>query len=86
MKRCNIFRYLIDNELDRSFDLIVAIRCLCADYHSGQWSRGYRIYSRIESRYKPQRIPISRNDLKSDDWERAAEIYDMLEETYKNKL
>jgi len=32
--------------MDR-FDLYGALHVLCVRYHSGQWSRGYRILSRL---------------------------------------
>lgn len=31
-------------------DFIFALYVFCCDYHSGQWSRGYRILSRIAKR------------------------------------
>ncbi len=33
-----------------SFDFTFALYVFCMDYHSGQWSRLYRIMSRISSR------------------------------------
>ena len=33
-----------------SFDLTAAVYVFCSNHHSGQWSRGYRIMSRIAKR------------------------------------
>lgn len=72
---------------DKRFNTIVAIYCLCADYHSGQRSRGYRILSRISSHYRPQNIPCSLEDLeKSDDWLESLELYRELETKYAHRL
>ena len=36
------------------FDLYGALYLLCTRWHSGQWSRGYRILSRLDTAgYKP---------------------------------
>lgn len=71
---------------DERFNLIVALYCLCNDYHSGQWSRGYRILSRIVGAYKPHNIPSSREELDDDQWLDAANKYDELKARYENKL
>jgi hypothetical protein len=34
-------------ELEYRFDLYGALHMLCSRWHSGQWSRGYRILSRL---------------------------------------
>jgi hypothetical protein len=67
------------------FDLVTALYVLCNDYHSGQWSRGYRLLSRINRRYRPKNIPCTRDDL-TNEWESAALIYDELETKYADKL
>lgn len=58
-------------------ELIFALYQLCCDYHSGQWSRGYRIMSRI-----------SRLGIKVVDSEeiREGECYQYLESKYSNVL
>jgi hypothetical protein len=38
--------------MDR-FDLYGALYLFCCRYHSGQWSRGYRILSRLSRVYSP---------------------------------
>lgn len=38
------------------FELVATLYVLCMDYHSGQWSRGYRLLSRITSRYRRPHI------------------------------
>lgn len=35
------------------FDLYGALWLLCSRHHSGQWSRGYRILSRLRAQYSP---------------------------------
>lgn len=71
---------------DERSDLIVALLCLCSDYHSGQWSRGYRLLCRIQTRYRPRNMPTTRDNLNRDEWESVAMIYDALEEKYSGKL
>lgn len=62
------------------FDLIAAIYLFCADYHSGQWSRGYRILSRIETRYRPRNLDLLREE------ETVKCIYDQLVKNYADKM
>jgi hypothetical protein len=65
------------------FDLIHAIAYLTSNYHSGQWSRGYRLWCRAK-------IWLARHgvdhplDMKMSD--RAQRIYDIIEEDYKDKM
>lgn len=33
-------------------DFWFALYVFCADYHGGQWSRGYRILSKLSSQYR----------------------------------
>lgn len=64
-----------------SFELIAALYLVCSDYHSGQWSRGYRILSRITRQYKPRNIDkrlLAEPDI--------AELYRRIVENYANKL
>lgn len=43
-----------EDQLQDRFDRYGALYKLCTDYHSGQWSRGYRILSRLHiAGYKP---------------------------------
>jgi hypothetical protein len=37
-----------------SHDFILALYVFCANFHSGQASRGYRIVSRLERGYQPR--------------------------------
>ena len=48
----------------------------CMDYHSGQWSRGYRILSRL-------RVRLSDNEIAEC---RESEIYAYLVNTYKETV
>jgi hypothetical protein len=36
-----------------SIELAEALYYFCEDYHSGQWSRGYRILCRVSRIFKP---------------------------------
>jgi hypothetical protein len=49
----------------------------CMDYHSGQWSRGYRLLSRMSPRNFTSELC---NEL------RETELYIQLEEKYSNKV
>jgi hypothetical protein len=62
-------------------DTIVGLYVYCANFHSGQSSRLYRLQSRIESRYRPR---LSDNAWKAiskgigparDEWTEAREVY-----------
>lgn len=74
------------------FNLIVAIRALCIDHYSGQWSRGYRLLSRIASRYPNARNLPDRRELVLDrytgtnEWAEAYDLYRTLRATHRNKL
>jgi len=63
-----------------SFDKIAAVYVWCSDNHSGQWSRGYRIMSRIAK----MRINLTDNAWEAiqcgtgrgkDEWAEAREMY-----------
>jgi len=41
------------DEIGKRFDFLGALYLFCVSYHSGQWSRGYRILSRLSRIYKP---------------------------------
>lgn len=54
-----------DQVLDR-FDRYGALYLLCSRWHSGQWSRGYRILSRLSLKgYRPG-LSIQSNRFESD--------------------
>lgn len=59
-------------------NLIEALYYFCSDYHSGQWSRGYRILCRVSRIFKP---PLS-NSMS----EEAEPIYHLLVERYGDKV
>jgi hypothetical protein len=45
---------MTDEQLNHRFDLYGALYLLCSRWHSGQWSRGYRILSRlVNAGFKP---------------------------------
>jgi hypothetical protein len=68
--------------MDR-FDLYGALYLLCSRYHSGQWSRGYRILSRLSlAGYKPG-LSVQSNRFESD---AQREIYRHLFRTYRHSL
>jgi hypothetical protein len=65
------------------FDLYGALWLLCSRYHSGQWSRGYRLLSRLSrAGYKPG-IGLQRGQFESDE-QRA--IYLTLAARYRRVL
>jgi len=65
------------------FDLYGALWLFCSKYHSGQWSRGYRILSRlIIARYNPG-IGLQRGEFES---EEQQNIYNDLVRDYSSKI
>lgn len=65
---------------DRRFELIATLYVLCMDYHSGQWSRGYRLLCRIARRYNPRLADGYLTEL------RAGDLYANLAERYGARL
>lgn len=77
-----------DGRLLMSFDTIAAVYVWCSDNHSGQWSRGYRIMSRIAK----LRINLTDNAWEAiqhgtgrakDEWAEAREMYLRLDSSRK---
>jgi hypothetical protein len=69
--------------VNNRFDLYGALYLFCNRYHSGQWSRGYRILSRLSiARYRPG-LSIQQNRFET---EEQKEIYKILVRNYKNKM
>lgn len=69
--------------------LIFALFVFCQDYHSGQWSRGYRILSRIVSRYDPQLRDSAYDGIRNgtnDEWYTEHLIYNDLVNKYGTKV
>ena len=65
------------------FDLYGALYVFCRDYHSGQWSRGYRILSRLSRMgYKPG-LSLQCNKFETLE---QKQIYRYLVKNYKNKI
>jgi hypothetical protein len=65
------------------FDLYGALYLSCSRYHSDQWSRGYRILSRLAiAGYRPG-LSIQSNRFESDGqrW-----VYRHLVKTYKGRV
>jgi hypothetical protein len=62
-------------------ELVATLYVLCMDYHGGQWSRGYRLLSRIARRYRRVRI----NDAYAAEL-RASELYATLARRYGARL
>lgn len=71
---------------DNRFNLIAALYAFCTHYHSGQWSRGYRIFSRIITRYNPRNIPCELIMNGDEEWEESHLIYQKLVNKYANKI
>lgn len=68
--------------MDR-FDLYGALYLLCSRYHSGQWSRGYRILSRLAiAGYRPG-LSIQSNRFES---ETQRDLYKSLWRKYRDSL
>lgn len=59
------------------YELLFALYQLCCDYHSGQWSKGYRIMSRIS------RLGVRIVDAQEI---RDSECYQYLERKYADRL
>jgi hypothetical protein len=66
---------------DARFELVATLYVLCMDYHGGQWSRGYRLMSRIARRYR--RVSIT-NAYAAE--LRAGELYATLARRYAARL
>lgn len=65
------------------FDLYGALWLFCSRYHSGQWSRGYRILSRLSARgYRPG-LGIQSNRFES---ETQRDIYRALVRNHKERI
>ena len=74
---------LSDEEILRRFDLYGALYVFCADYHSGQDSRGYRILSKLDhAQCRPSPF-LSSSSFESDE---QAEIYADLVANYADKV
>lgn len=73
---------------DARFSLITALHAVCSAYHSGQWSRGYRILSRIETAYSPRNLPDLNTIFKNKNYEHCEtrEIARTLVKKYRNAL
>lgn len=81
-------------------DFVFALYVFCADYHTGQWSRGYRLLSFITSRYGPQLSDSAwgaiqgnrhtRKERRLDsawaEWENARVYYRQLKRKYAGKI
>lgn len=72
-------------DVDESdFDFVEALYAFVSDYHSGQWSPGYKLLSRIVSELKFNPAPSFRGyDSLS---EEGKMIYDDLKDKYENKM
>ena len=72
-----------ESELDYRFDLYGALWAFCSRFHSGQWSRGYRILSRLTAaNYSPG------NGLQGGRFESPTQrdIYRELVRSYKSSV
>lgn len=66
-----------------SIDKLAGIYVYCMDYHSGQWSREYRILSRIVGQYKLRLTDSAIRQISEPideecEWIEAAEVYQTL--------
>lgn len=61
-------------------DLVRAVYHLAADWHSGQWSRGYKLLCRVYNYAQRHGIDVHRRTRASQ------RLYLQLESRYANKL
>ena len=61
-----------------SFDKLAGIYVYCMDYHNGQWSRLYRLMSRIGLRLKLTDSAIKGIQTGSEEWFEAHTVYNSL--------
>ena len=55
-----------DEQLNDRFDRYGALYLLCSRHHSGQWSRGYRLLSRLVTAGYSPGATVSNNGFESD--------------------
>jgi hypothetical protein len=82
-------------------DFVFALYVFCADYHSGQWSRGYRLLSQITRRYGPHlsdsawlaiqgnrhtRHERALSTATWEEWQEARSFYRQLKRKYSGKI
>jgi hypothetical protein len=62
------------------FETVAGIYVYCADYHGGQWSRLYRLMSRIRMTLPDSAWKAIRHgrDDRSGEWEQARKVYRTL--------
>ena len=77
MSRFGNGQFLVD-----TFEGATALYAFCADYHSGQWSRGYRLLCRLGKRLKLSPLWEGYESLEEDE----REIYDELVEKYADSV
>jgi len=65
-----------------NYDFMEALYCFCMDYHSSQWSRGYRILSRLSKRLKLSPLFKGYESLGDE----GKSFYDSFVEKYANKI
>jgi len=73
MSRFGNGRFLVD-----TFDGAVALYTFLTDYHSGQWSRGYRLLCKLGNRLKLSPMWMGYESLE----EEERYVYDELVEKY----
>ena len=68
-----------------SFDKLAAIYVFCANYHSGQWSRLYRLMCRISATLSDNAWEAIQDGTgrAAEDWEDAREVYLTLVANYE---
>ena len=75
MIECNSTHIQHMKKLSRSYYFELAVFCM--DYHSGQWSRGYRILSRLNIRNFSSELCAELRD---------SEAYEWLVQNYAEKI
>jgi hypothetical protein len=73
-----------------SFDKIAGTYVYCMDYHSGQWSREYRIMCKLENQYQLKLsdscILAIQGKRKSECFDGAREVYVRLEKSMSSSI
>lgn len=66
-----------------SFKKLVILRVFAMDYHSGQWSRGYKILSLTSMRLRAKGMDMNDNQIKC---ARRTKLYKDLVEKYGSRV
>jgi len=70
-----------------NFDFVAGLYVYCMNWHNGQWSREYRILSRLQIRLTDNAIYSIQNGRydRNDEWEQARIVYRELKRKYQQQ-